>query len=87
MSLEAVEILIKTNAKLTQTNREMWTYIQEKISPNQDNYKQLTEMCREIMKVLEQKKNRTINQEVWYRQLKEMLAKIRAVDIDRNNSP
>lgn len=87
MSLEAITILIETNAKLAQTNRELWDYIHKNKTPNQENHEHLVAVCREILGVLEGEEKRNITQEIWYRQLKETLTNIKTIDMDRNNSP
>ena len=87
MNLEAVDILIKTNAKLSQTNREMWDYIHSMEVPNLDNYKRLTDAVQELVSTLEKHPSRDIVQEGSYRYLKEILLDIKNTNMDRNKSP
>ena len=79
MSLEALDILIKTNAKLSQTNREMWDYIHNMEVPNLDNYKRLTDAVQQLVSTLEKHPSRDIVQEGSYRYLKEILLDIKNI--------
>jgi len=80
MSLEAVTALIETNAKLAQTNREIWGYIRDQKMPNLDNYKLLVKATQELVTTLEKHPNRDIVHEGSYRYLKEILLAIKNTD-------